>query len=347
VSQIPSQYGADGGELFDLGQGKLWLGFVLRSVRRHLGLFLATFLTLAVLGTLLALSGENIYFAGAKLVAARPDTRIIILTNPGANGGDPTSETPAQAAEQLIKSQASLTRLVEDLKLVEREFVGETKVGKAKRKLFETVFSVPDPASRKRDMIDKLRAALGVSTSDRENTKKSVSIDVLWSDPLIAKQIADSAGANFLQDAQDLEINTITKARDIAIEQLVKQQKIVADLRESLGIPEFDERPLPESSPLKGALNLLDEFTTTASKTETALKATKASFPSRFAVTTPAELPIAPVSGGLSTYLAPLLAAALVGAFVTTLVDVLRGRVVEPWQVTRKLNLPLLADLKN
>jgi hypothetical protein len=347
VSQIPSQYGADGGELFDLGQGKLWLGFVLRSVRRHLGLFLATFVTLAVLGTLLALSGEKIFYAGSKLIAARPDAKILLLTNPNASGGDPTSETPAQAAEQLIKSQASLTRLVEDVKLVEREYVGETKVGQAKRKLFETIFSAPDPTTRKRDMIDKLRASLVVSNSDRENIKKTVNVDVLWADPIIAKEIADEAGKNFLKDSKDLEIDTITKARDIAQEQLVKQQKVVDDLRDSLNIPAFDERQLPESSPLKGALNLLDEFTSIASRTDTALKATKASFPSRFGVTTPAEVPVAPVSGGLSTLLLPLFASALVGAFVTTLVDVLRGRVVEPWQVTHKLNLPLLADLKN
>jgi uncharacterized protein involved in exopolysaccharide biosynthesis len=347
VSQIPSQYGADGGELFDLGQGKLWLGFVLRSVRRHLGLFLATFLTLAVLGTLLALSGENIYYAGSKLIAARPDSTIIILTNPNGSGGDPTNETPAQAAEQLVKSQANLTRMVEDLKLVEREFVGETKVGKAKRQIFETIFSAPDLPTRKRDMIDKLRTAITVSTSDRENIKKSVNIDVLWSDPGIAKLIADAAGANFLKDGQDIEIDKITKARDIAQAQVKKQKAIVDKLRDDLQIPEFDERPIPESSPLKGALNLLERNTEVASNAEIALKATKASFASRFGVTTPAELPIAPVSGGLSTYLLPLIAAAMVGAFVTTLADVLRGRVVEPWQITRKLNLPLLADLKN
>jgi uncharacterized protein involved in exopolysaccharide biosynthesis len=346
VSQ-PSQYGADGGELFDLGQGKLWLGFVLRSVRRHLLLFLATFLTLALLGVLLALSGAKQYYAGSKLVAARSDSILEGTTNPNATGVDPTAETPAQAAEQLIKSQGSLERLVEDLKLVERAYVGETKVGKVKRKLFEAVFSAPTPAEQKRDMIDQLRVALSVSTSERETTKKTVNIDVLWSDPLIVKQIADAAGANFMKDAQAIEISTITKARDIAKEVLAKQEQEVADLRDSLGIPEFDERPVPESSPLKGALARYDEYKSTLLSAETRLKTTEASFATRFGVTTPAELPVAPVSGGLSSLLLPLIASAIVGAFVTTLVDVLRGRVVEPWQITRRVNLPLLADLKN
>lgn len=347
MSQKPSEYGIDGGELFDLGQGKLWLGFVFRSIRRHLRLFLATFLVLATLGVLLALSGSKQYYTGAKLLAARRDSTIGTITNPNNSGSDPTNETPAQAAEQLIKSDASLTRLVEDLKLVERANVGEPALGKMKRGLFESIFSKPDPASQKRDMIEKLRLALSVATNDREGVKKTVEIAVIWQDPLIAKQIVDAAGANFIRDVQEAEIQLITKARDIATEQLKREQDKVADLRDELGIPEFDERPVPESSPLRGALNRVDDYSQRVLDADTQLKAASASFPSRFGVTTPAQLPVAPLNGGLLSLLIPLLASAIVGAFVTTLADALRGRVVEPWQVTRSTGLPLLSDLKN
>ncbi len=347
MSQTPSEYGTDGGELFDIGQGKLWLGFVLRSIRRHLRLFLATFLTLALLGVLLTLSGSKQYFAAAKLLAAKRDSTIGTITNPNNGGSDPTNETPAQTAEQVLKSDASLIRLVEDLKLVERANVGEPALGKTKRKLFEAMFSKSDPIEQKRDMVGKLRGALSVSTSDRESIKKTVDISVIWQDPLIAKQIIDAAGANFIKDRQDNEIELITKARDIAAEQLKREQDKVAALRDELGIPEFDERPVPESSPLKGALARVDDYSQRVLDADTQLKAAAASFPSRFGVTTPAQLPVAPLNGGLSSLLIPILAGAIVGAFVTTLADVLRGRVVEPWQVTRSTGLPLLSDLKN
>jgi hypothetical protein len=46
----------DDAELFDLGQGKLWIGFVIRSVRRHWKRALLTFLAVTALSTFLALS---------------------------------------------------------------------------------------------------------------------------------------------------------------------------------------------------------------------------------------------------------------------------------------------------
>jgi hypothetical protein len=43
--------------------------------------------------------------------------------------------------------------------------------------------------------------------------------------------------------------------------------------------------------------------------------------------------------------LATLLAAPLLGMLLAGIRDLLRGRFVEPWQVERHLNLPLLGEL--
>ena len=42
-----------------------------------------------------------------------------------------------------------------------------------------------------------------------------------------------------------------------------------------------------------------------------------------------------------------LMGGAILAMFVSVAADILRGRVVEPWQATRAMNLPLLAELRS
>jgi hypothetical protein len=345
MTQISNPVAAEGGELFDLGQGKLWLGFVLRSIRRHLGPFLATFLVIGLLGSLLALSGSKAFVTGSTLIA-RNDTSIDGITVPNL-GVNPNEETPAELAVSTIKSQTSLEKLVDDLKLVERAYVGETKLGASKRRFFEAIFSKPTPEQLRRDLVSQLRSKLVVDVDRSERVKQTVNLGVTWSDGVIAKQIIDAAGQNFIDSRKKLEIGEVTVARDIALTQLKAQQDKVAKLRDELGVPEYDDRALPETSPLRGALNLENSYAERALDADTQLKNVKGSFDFRYRVATPAALPKSGSGGGLSSILISLIGAGLIAAFVTTLIDVLRGRVVEPWQVTKRLNLPLLADLRS
>lgn len=345
MSQNTSQVTVDGGELFDLSQGKLWLGFVVRSVRRHLLPFAITFTAVGLLGSLLALSGSKAYVAGSTLIA-RNDSVIDGITVPNL-GGDPNQESPAELAVSTIKSQTSLEKLVDDLKLVERSTVGETSLGAAKRGLFEAIFSKPTPQQKRQDLVNELRAKLSVGTVSDERVKQTVNLGVVWSDPGIAKQIVDAVGSNFIEERKKAEVNEVTIARTIAREQLKEQQARVATMRDELNVPEYDDRPLPETSPLRGELARAESYAERALDADTRLKNVLGSFDFRYRIATPAEFPKSGSGGGLSSILAALIGAGIVGAFVTTLLDILRGRVVEPWQITKRLNIPLLADLKS
>lgn len=333
---------AEGGDLFDLGQGKLWIGFVIRSIRRHLLPFLVTFLLIGSLGSFLALATPKQYLAKTRLLA-RNDSQINGITVPNQNLSS-TEGPPAALAEPTIKSQANLEKLVDSLHLAERYEISETKFGRMKRKLMDKVFSPADPTKKRDDIVGILRQNLTIDTTNID--KQTIDISLIWTDPAIAKEIVDQVNKNFLQDRRIAEVGLVSEAKGIAETQLAKQSATVAKMRLDLGIPEIDERLLPESSPLRAELSIEQEYKQRVVDAETQLKNTESAFPYRYQIITPAELPKAPLSGALSSIILSLFAAGLVAVALTTMLDVLRGRVVEAWQVSRRLNIPVLAELK-
>ena len=99
-------------------------------------------------------------------------------------------------------------------------------------------------------------------------------------------------------------------------------------------------------SPLRAELAIQTEYKQRVIDAETQVKNTETAFNYRYQIITPPELPTAPVSGSLSSIIISIIGAGIVGAALTTMIDLLRGRVVEAWQVSRRLNLPVLAELK-
>ncbi len=342
MSATPSALTPDGGDLFDLGQGKLWVGFVLRSVLRNKTRALITFCLIALLTSFFALAAPKQYSTGAKMVA-RTDSVISGITNPNTAIRD---EPPAVLAEATIKSKDNLARIVDQKQLLKTYRRNEGTFEKMKRTFFEGIFGAPSDTEQRENLISSLQTNLSVKTADNESVKQTINVDLLWGDPIEAKDIVDQVINNYLTDRRIAEVKPATAALEIAQQAKEEQDKVVAKLRVELGIPENDERVLPDSSPIKSALAIQSDFNSRLENARIQVKNTEAAYNFRYSVPTPPELPKAPLSGTLFPLIAGLIGAAIVATFVTTATDILRGRVVESWQVSRRMNLPLLAEIR-
>jgi hypothetical protein len=337
----------DGGDLFDLGQGKLWIGFVFRSIRRRKKAWMATFLLVGVLGTLAALASPKAYYAGTTLIA-RNDSAIRQITLPGQSADQ--VDPPASLAEPTIKADNNLYRIVDDLGLVANSRASDGRIGKAIRSLTEKVFGRPDQSAERKAVADKLRLSLSVSTTSSQSTKQvpdtqTVGISVLWGDPVVATKIIEEATKNYFEDRRKAEVGPAEDALRIVEETKNEADKKVEQLRFDLNVPPDDARNLPDTSPLRSALEIQKEYDLRFQDARVSLKNFESAFAYRYKIVTVPETPTAPVSGSLIPIVASLIGAAILATFLTTVLDVLKGRILEPWQASRRLSLPLLVDI--
>jgi uncharacterized protein involved in exopolysaccharide biosynthesis len=92
---------------------------------------------------------------------------------------------------------------------------------------------------------------------------------------------------------------------------------------------------------LRKHANLIDRIDTARMEMDTA----QAAFKYRYSVITPPQIPRGPLKAyGLMLLAGGILGGVAFGLFVTTLLDMRGGRIVERWQVERDLLLPVLAD---
>ena len=330
---------ADGGELIDLGQGKLWLGFVLRSLKRHKKRAILVMSIMTLLGALSGLSAPKQWISGMQLVA-KADSSALSAVDPSQGG----TRVPALLAESSIKAQANIEKIVDELGL-DKSVITEGALAKVKRKFVEKIFGAPDPAKKREETIAELRSALSVRFDDCEQIKQTIFVDVLWKDPFEAKAILDKVGVNYIADRRLDDLGAEQLGRDTLKNTLQKIEEQVAQYRQDFGIPEDDSLPIPESSPLRPLLARQAELQALYITANLRVQIAEEDYKLNTKVVSPAEVPKAPLSGSMKTILAGLMAGGMLAAFVTAATDLSRGKVVEPWQVVRGLNLPLLAEL--
>jgi uncharacterized protein involved in exopolysaccharide biosynthesis len=330
---------ADGAELIDLGQGKLWLGFILRSLKRHKKRAILVMSAMTLLAGLSALSAPKQWASGMQIVA-KSDSSAFAAVDPTKN----VARVPALLAESNIKAQANLESIVDELGL-DKSVIAEGPIVKAKRKLFEKVFGAADPTKKREDTIAELRSALSVRFDDRELIKQNIFVDIIWKDPIEAKTILDKVSANYIAGRRIDDLAAEQLGRDTLKNELKKVEGLVATLRQDLGIPEDDSLPIPESSPLRPLLTKQAELQGLYITANLREQVAQQDYKLNTKIVSPAEVPKAPLSGSLKTIIAGLMAGAMLAAFVTAATDLSRGKVVEPWQVVNGLNLPLLAQL--
>jgi len=100
------------------------------------------------------------------------------------------------------------------------------------------------------------------------------------------------------------------------------------------------------SSRLQAASAKYNELLSRIEAANIELEVTRAAFKYQYTVVRPPEIARQPSKPNVPLVLfVTLLAAPLLGMLVTGVRDLLRGRFIEPWQVERHLNLPLLGEL--
>ena len=345
MSARPGVAPADDGDLFDLGQGKLWAGFVMRSLRRHWIRAGFTFVLIAGLLSFLAFAGNKEWLTSSQLIARNDSVLNGLLI--GGNATSDRPEPPATLAETTIKAQANIEKLVDDLKLVDSYRINENKLARTKRKLTDKVFGATATQVDREDVIRALRAKIAVTTSTTETVKQTINVAVTWIDPLIAQQIVSRIDDNFLVDRRAAEVGPVEDSLGLAQKEKDGADAEVTQLRFDLNVPENSDAILPDSSPLKQALAIQANLGQRVVDLRLQLANTREAFSYRYRVVTPPELPKAPLSGHLKGLIVALMGGAILAMFVSAAADILRGRVVEPWQATRAMNLPHLAELRS
>ena len=157
--------------------------------------------------------------------------------------------------------------------------------------------------------------------------------------------LANQARQNLIADRRQSEIDQYRIALDVVQRQVTESDARVMGLRDRLGIPETSVTPLPDGSPLKPALTVQNTLADRLENAKIALKTAEASFDGRYRVVTQAELPALGSSPRTKLLLAGIVAALLAAICAAAAGDIIRGRLVEQWQIVRQCNLPILTHI--
>ncbi len=339
MSSLPVQP-ADEGQLFDTEQAKLWAGFMLRSVLRHKFRFLVAF-GLVFLATLGALMSTQRRFSANTVFIAQPD-RAATVTNPGITI-DKEVSSPTLNVEGFVKSEANLRRLIASTQAAATWEANEAPLARWLRiNLFEKYLGGPKTAEqREKDVLDSLRQNLSVDVED-----ETITISLVWPDEVKAIELVNQARENFLEDRRQQELGQFENAVSIMQERSARADERVRALRERLGIPETSQTPLPDSSPLKAPLQVQNDLASRLENAKIALQTAEASFSGRYKLVSDAEPPLPSVGGRLKILMLGFVAALIAGTIAAAWRDLSKGRLVEPWQVVRQCNLPVLASVR-
>lgn len=330
----------DEGQLFDTEQAKLWAGFLVRSVLRHKFRFLLAF-GLVFLATLGALMSTQRRFLANTVFVAQGD-RAATVTNPGINI-DREVANPTVNVEGFVKSEANLRRLVASTQAAATWEATEAPLARFLRtNVFEKLLGGPQtPEEREMAVLASLRRNLTVDVQE-----ETITIALVWPDEVKAIEIVNQARENFLEDRRQQELGQFENAVGIIQERSARAEERVRQLRERLGIPETSQSPLPDGSPLKVPLQLQTDLASRLENAKIALQTAEASFSGRYKLVSDAEPPLQSVGGRFKILLLGFVAAVIAGTITAAWRDVTRRRIVEPWQIVRQCNLPVLASVR-
>jgi uncharacterized protein involved in exopolysaccharide biosynthesis len=326
----------EAGELFDLRQARNVLGMVLRSVRRHWVRAMATFVTIFLAAVLLGYSTPKIFLSYSNLQLKPTSTNDLI--SPGETR---TIADPRAGVKETVLAQANLRRVVQELNLVDDMKANEGLVSKLISKLRP---NSEDPAALELDAISELRNKISVNSST-ESGKYETSIAVTWSDPVIATQIAKKLQDNFIADRRATEVIQTERIVELLKVQAATADKRVAEIRKRVGPVTPLEMSAADSAELSAAFAEQTTATQKLSNATITLAAAKTDFDFRYVVSTEPEVPKQALNGRSKMYVLGFGAGALAALFLAAMSDLLKGSFIEPWQITRKLNIPVLAEV--
>ncbi len=329
----------EAGELFDVRQAQQLFGMLFRSVRRHLTRSLIAFLAISSMAILLGYSTPKKYLA-YSVMELKPTQLTPELISPG----EPvTVSDPRKGVRETVLQQKNLESIVQKLGLVEELRTTRSPIAR----LFEKIRPpVPDPVADKRDAVDELRASINVTVPAADGQYETV-ITVTWPNPVTATNIAKSLQDNFIEERRTTEVTQIRTIVAILKERANEAQTGLDETSKRIGNLGELEIPAADRGLLTAAQTKQTAAQTTFEKGELKLRTAESDFGTRYSVSQDPQVPKRALNGRVKSYILGIVAGLLAALFVAALADLTKGAFVEPWQITRKLNLPVLAELKD
>jgi hypothetical protein len=324
------------GELFDLRQAQQVVGLLIRSVRRHLTRALIAFVIVSSAAVFLGYSTPKLYLSYSNLVLKPTNISDLIAPNEIRNTADPRKGVP-----ETILQQTNLEAIVDELKLVDELKANKSPIGR----IFGLLGSgAEDPAQERRDAVSELRSAIDINVPERDGEFETV-IAVIWTNPVTATNITRRLQENFLADRRRTEVTQIETAVAILEEDYQAALASKEEAEKRIGTASSIDISAADQANLTAVQSRFTDAEGKLRNGDLTLRAAKIDFQNRYSVTQEPQVPTRALNGRMKSYLfgiaAGLLAALLVAAFA----DLSKGAFIESWQVTRRLNLPVLAEI--
>lgn len=228
------------GSVIDYRALRNWVVFGLRSVARHRRLVLGVTVATFVLALVAVLVMPKQYHVSTTLLAQK--NYVLALPGDEHNG-----RSPASAAAETILRRDSLEAIVRETNLIEEFSARRAPLLKLKDFLMSPFSKKLTEAERVDGFVKYLQKQLSVYTDDGAGT---VTIEIVWPDPLMAYRLVDAAKRGFLEARHVQETSTIAEQASIleghAAELTQAIDSAVADIQALREKKQFDkERPAP------------------------------------------------------------------------------------------------------
>jgi uncharacterized protein involved in exopolysaccharide biosynthesis len=319
--------------LFSVEPLRRWIGFAGRSaLSRHRLVAVGVALVAALLG-------------GMLFLASPPDYQsTITIQLRGEQLGDaitPDAELAAivrQAAPSVLRRD-NLDALIDQLGLMD-DTPQEPFFGRVRAKIKSLISSPLSADGRRTDLRAKLRAAILIVTPNGVDT---LNVTVTWPDAEQSAAIANEVFSIFKAERLRAEASPKQRAVALLTTSVEDAQAEVQRVRANSGIKPSDQ--VPAGSELDYALRRAVDLQGQLTQAQIDLGKANESVEFRYILLDRAESTGTPLSSSTIPYVLVAFVVVALTLGATALLDIRRGRIVEPWQVTR-LDVPLLGTVR-
>ncbi len=326
----------EAGELFDLRQARNVAGLVLRSLKRHWVRALTSFVSIFGAAILLGSSTPKIFQSYSALQLKPTNTSDLIAPNENRNTPDPRA-----GVSETVLQQKNLRLIVKELNLVADLDATQGPIAKLFGKLSS---APPDLANKELDAIAELRSRITVDVPTDPGIYETT-IAATWGDPVKARDITKRLQDNFIADRRRTEVSQIESIVKLLEEQSAQSDAVVEKVRSRIGPVSPLEANLSDQAELTAVFSQQSEARSKLTNGQVTLAAAKTDFDFRYGIASEPEIPKRALTSRLRTYLLGMIAGLMAALFVAAMADLLKGSFIESWQITRKLNVPVLAEV--
>jgi hypothetical protein len=327
----------EAGELFDVRQAQQMFGMLSRSVRRHLTRALLTFLAISSAAVMLGYSTPKQYLS-YSVMQLKPTKVTGELIAPGEPR---SSQDPREGVRESVLQQKNLELIVDELQLVQEIKANTSPIGKLLQKIRPPV---EDPIADRRDAVDQLRESIEVEVPTGDGNFETI-ITSTWTNPVTATNIAKKLQDNFIADRRLNEVTQIETIVVILKEDAERAQGLLDEVNNRIGTAGALEIAAADQGILSAAQAKQASSEATYEKGQLTLRAAKIDFETRYSVSQEPQIPKRALNGRMKSYILGVGAGIVGGVLIAALADLSKGAFVESWQISRKLSLPVLAEI--